>query len=52
MKESVIVTKDDEIRRMKREMDDHIFRAREDRDREWQVGVFVSVNMCCKCFFA
>ena len=46
MKDSVIDTKNDEIRRMKHDMDEHIFRAREDQDREWQVGVFVLVNMC------
>ena len=34
VKESVIVNKDDEIIRMKHEMDDHIFRARKNRDRE------------------
>ena len=46
VKDSVIDIKNDELRRMKREMDECIYHAREDRDREWQVGVFVLVNMC------
>ena len=46
VKDSVIDTKNDEIRRMKCEMYEHVYRAREDHDREWQVGMFVLVNMC------
>ena len=41
VKESVIVTKDDEIRRMRHEMDNHVMRAREEVQREIEVGV------CC-----
>ena len=51
LKESVIVNKDDEIRRMRREMDNHIMRAREDVQREVQVGVFVLDKMYFVCFF-
>ena len=51
VKESVIVNKDDEIQRMRREMDNHILRAREDVQREVQVGVFVLDNMYFVCFF-
>ena len=46
VKDSVIDMKNDELRRMKREMDERIYRARKDSDREWQVGVFMLVNMC------
>ena len=44
VKDSVIDTKNDEIRRMMRDMDEHIFCAREDRDREWHVSVCVCVG--------
>ena len=36
---------------MRREMDNHILRAREDVQREVQVGVFVSDNMYFECFY-
>ena len=51
VKESVIVNKDDEIRRMRCEIDNNIMRAREDVQREVQVGVFVLDNMYFGCFF-
>ena len=51
VKESVIFNKDDEIRRMRCEMDNHVMRAREDVQREVQVGVFVLDNMYFVCFF-
>ena len=43
VKDGVIDSKNDEIRGLKHEMDERVYRAREDHDREWQVCMVVLV---------
>ena len=50
IKDGVIDSKNDEIRGLKREMDERVYRAREEHDREWQVGVVCDSYICvCEC---
>ena len=50
IKDDMIDSKNDEIRGLKREMDERVYRAREEHDREWQVGVICDSCLCvCEC---
>ena len=44
IKEDIIDSQSDEIRLLKHEIDESVCRAREEHNREWQVGV------PCSCF--
>ena len=48
IKDDVINSKNDEIRGLKREMDERVYHAWEEHDREWKVGV-ISVSYICVC---
>ena len=51
MKETVIVDKDIEIRRIRKELDDSVRRAREDVSREVEVGVCCVMLVIVMCLF-
>ena len=51
VKETVIVDKDAEIHRMKKELDGNVMRAREDVRREIEVGVCCVVLVIVMCLF-
>ena len=51
VKETVIVDKDIEIRRIRKELDDSVRRAREDVRREVEVGVCCVVLVLIMCLF-
>ena len=51
IKDDMIDSQSDEIRGLKGEIDEQVYHAREEHDREWQVGVpcdsYSSVFNCC-----
>ena len=46
IKDDMIDSQNDEIRGLKREMDERVYRAGEEHDREWQVGVICDSYLC------